>query len=615
MGYSSEIFLTKNNITKDEWQNFINVISNYIGLFHLWTITIKIEQNKIRYFINTKNKLPATINKLDSFILNECQSLNKFNYYLSLPTYFNIGSSLLDVYNYCEIKDIGTIKEVKITFRKISSEKILSKIYFYIQKNDIIFRTKMLLGIPSSLLSIDFASNKRFTFKSVPKYLDINKILHLLNSDKTNSILQVDTFPYLEGNFYLPQNKYSFAKHSLILGSSGSGKSKFIASYVANLNKPSFKDNYKVVIIDPHAALENDLGGIGKVIDFNTYNDSINLFDSSSNDIISTTENLLDLLKSLIADQYNSKLERVLRHSIYLLVSNKEFNFNTLRKVILDIEYRNNLIKKSKEYLPMSVIDFFLSDFNDLKTKSYNEAISPIIAFIDEMEMIPVFNENNINSNIKETINDNFLTIFSLDRTKLGDKVTKTISGLIMEQLLTLVQSHSFNKHIIFIIDEVAVIENPILSRFLSESRKYNLSLVLASQYFNQISFSLKDSIFANIVNYYIFRVSKLDAILLVDNLNIKIPLDDNKETKIKLLSELNNRQCLIRIDENGLLLPAFKAYTLDFTSIPRIKNIINENKEVKESPKAIPKTSFSITGVDLNNILKTNSSSRIEVK
>ena len=68
-----------------------------------------------------------------------------------------------------------------------------------------------------------------------------------------------------------------------------------------------------------------------------------------------------------------------------------------------------------------------------------------------------------------------------------------------MQQLLTIIQKQEISEHIIFIIDEVAVIENPILSRYLSEARKYNLSLILASQYFSQISNELKNSIFANI--------------------------------------------------------------------------------------------------------------------
>ena len=295
-----------------------------------------------------------------------------------------------------------------------------------------------------------------------------------------------------------------------------------------------------------------------------------------------------------------------------MLLINQAFNFRNLRKIILDLEYRNNLIKKFKYDLPVSVIDFFLSDFNDLKTKAYGEAISPIISFIDEMEMIPVFNLEQNYDNLKKTIHDNFLTLFSLDRTKLGDKVTKTIAGLIMGQLLTLVQRREIDEHIIFIIDEVSVVENQLLSRYLSEARKYNLSLILVGQYFNQISDKLKNSIFANVVNYFIFRVSKLDAMILVDNFNMKIPLDDSKERKISLMTELNNRECIVRIDTNGVLLPAFKARTLDYTSIPRIKSNeekVNANK--LDKPRTL-KNDFKLdSNVNLKDILISNSTNK----
>ena len=229
------------------------------------------------------------------------------------------------------------------------------------------------------------------------------------------------------------------------------------------------------------------------------------------------------------------------------------------------------------------------------------------------MEMLPVFNNNQSTRNIKNTIENNFLTLFSLDRTKLGDKVTKTISGLIMQQLLTIVQKKELQEHIIFIVDEVAVVENPILARFLSEARKYNLSLILVGQYFNQISDNLKNSIFANVVNYYIFRVSKLDANILVDNFNMKIPLDDTRERKIKLLTELNNRECIVRVDSNGVLLPAFKGKTIDFISIPRKKktNVLKvENSKNKNISKS--KLDFSLnSNVSLKEILVANSTSK----
>ncbi len=614
MGLTSEIFLTKKYVSKDEWLELIKTISNYNGILRKWKIIITNDKNEIRYFVKTKCTLPATINNLNSFLLKNHQEIPKPISNYTLPSFPKIGSSIIDLINYNEIKNKGTLIYLEISFRKLYEDKIKSKITYYLNKNGIIKKYKVILALPTNILSVDFEGNKRYFYKASPKYLDISKILHLLSSDANNSLLSIDTFPYLQGNFYLNQNNFSFDKHSIIFGSSGSGKSKLISLLINNINKSeSLRQKYKVVVIDPHASLENDIGGIGNVIDFKNNLDSIDLFINNNDDIVASTELLLDLLKSLIADQYNSKLERVLRHSIHLLLTDESFNFRNLRRLILDLEYRNDLIRKLKYKLPISVVDFFLSDFNDLKTKSYGEAISPIIGFIDEMEMIPVFNQEENSENLKDTIHHNFLTLFSLDRTKLGDKVTKTIAGLIMQQLLTIMQKREINEHIIFIIDEVAVIENPILARFLSEARKYNLSLILAGQYFNQISDELKNSIFANVINYFIFRVSKLDANVLVDNFNMKIPLDDSKDRKIKLLTELQTRECIVRIDSKGILLPAFKGTTLNFTSIPRINrpSINNSNEIIKDNQNNF-KTNFNLnTNVNLKDILISNSTNK----
>lgn len=610
---TSEIYLTKNYVLKKEWEDLINVISNYNGLLKNWKIIIENNSNQLRYFIKSDCSLPATINGLNAFLMKNIENSKLYYSYLSLPFFTNTENNIIDIINYLEIKNKGTLNFIEITFKKLSKNNIKKKIVIYLTKNGNTKKYRLLLSNPTNILSVDFDNNKRYFFKSAPKYLDINKILHLLSTDINSSIFKIDTFPYLQGDFYLNQNNFSFDKHSVVLGASGTGKSKFLSLLINNIYKNSdLKQRYKIVIIDPHAALEDDIGGISRVIDFKTTLDSIDLFINNPDDVISSTELLLELFKSLIADQYNSKLERVLRHSIYVLLLDNSFNFSNLRKILLELEYRNFLIKKLKNKLPISIIEFFLTDFNDLKTKAYGEAVSPIIAFIDEMEMIPVFNNQTNEDNLRKTIYDNFLTLFSLDKTKLGDKVTKTISGLVMQQLLSLIQNHSFNEHIIFIVDEVAVIENPILCRFLAEARKYNLSLILAGQYFSQITDKLKNAIFANVINYYIFRVSKMDANILVDNFNMKIPLDDTRDKKIKMLTELNNRECILRIDSNDKLLPAFKASTISYESIPRIKkaNNLEKNNVLKTDCK------FTIgNNVNLKDILLSSSTRKVDNK
>ena len=93
----------------------------------------------------------------------------------------------------------------------------------------------MIFALPSTILAIDFEKNKQYFYKTCPKYLDISKTIDLFDFHKNNSLLSVDTFPYLQGEFYLNQNSFCFDKHTIVMGASGCGKSKFISSFIYNI--------------------------------------------------------------------------------------------------------------------------------------------------------------------------------------------------------------------------------------------------------------------------------------------------------------------------------------------------------------------------------------------
>ena len=258
-------------------------------------------------------------------------------------------------------------------------------------------------------------------------------------------------------------------------------------------------------------------------------------------------------------------------------------------------------------------MQFFLVDFNRLKTESYQEAISPIISFIDEMQILPVFNNKEKIENMQDVIENNFLTIFSLDQTTIGEKTTKTIAGFAMQQILQLVQSRLLEEHVILIVDEVSIIENPILCRFLSESRKYNLSLILCQQYFDQISNELQKAILTNVINYFIFRVSIKDALTLEQNMNMEVAVKNSHRVRIKLLTQLSNRECIVRVCDNGVVLSAFKARTLDYIQVPRKrreKNHIENKTKIPQKEKT--KGKFRIGEVSgIKDIMSSQSSGR----
>ncbi len=230
------------------------------------------------------------------------------------------------------------------------------------------------------------------------------------------------------------------------------------------------------------------------------------------------------------------------------------------------------------------------------------------------MQLLPAIASTNQKKDIKEEIEQNFITILSLDQITLGLNITKTIAGFAMQQILQLVQSHSFDEHIILVIDEIAVIENPIINRFLSEARKYNLSLVLAGQYFGQISDELQKAIFTNVVNYFIFRVSKMDAITLEKNMQMEVAVRNSIIIRLKILTELNDRECVVRIGKDGKMLPSFKARTINFESVPRKKINYTKKEEAKNKIQEIKKV-FSIESQStLKEITQKTSSSRKKV-
>ncbi len=632
MKYLTEVFLTQENVEENVWSKFLYAVSKLNGIFRKWKMYVYIENNTVRYFIQSSRKLPSIIQDFSEFILKKVEEEEENLFGEKSVTYrwylvTNKEKSGLDIYDKAEVKKSKKLKFLEIDILPITKNYYRFRTYlFFESKYGYLIKRRAVFSVPYQLLAIDFSKYNRFFYrKDATKFLDIQKTMHILKDNKENAFLRVNTFPYLIEDYYLHLNRYDFDKHSIIVGASGTGKSKLISTMVANLSRnEEYRRKYKVVVIDPHAEIKNDIGGIEntKVLDFEKAKNSFNLFMRASNDLIVTTELILSLFQTLMADQYNSKLERVLRHSIYLLTKLNKMDFVNLKKLLTEVEYKNELLKV--DGLLESTVDFFSVDFNKLKAESYQEAFSPILSFIDEMELLPGIKSKGTERDLKDILEENFLIIVSLNQSKLGMKATKTIAGFTMQQILQLIQNYTYDEHIIFIIDEVALLENPILSRFLAESRKYNLSLILAQQYFNQISEPLQKAIFSNMINYYIFRVSREDARILDGNVRMDVAVKNTFITRMKILTELRNRECIVRIGSQGKVYPAFQARTLDFTPLPqKVLNQIlttefdfegdKEANVLEKNEKKIDKESiFSIDdNISLKDIMASQSPSR----
>ena len=574
----------------EQWQKTLLAISQYIGFLKSWKLLVHVENNTVHYYVGSNKDLGMLSSNLEGVVLRPIDSG-----LITLPRHngterfiqFVGGGNILDLREKYQVKRGKELEWASFAMRTINVEKAYGDLQFYFKDaaGQHTMGKKKLLILPSHLLAIDFQTNTKYLRKKQPKYLDIQKSIHTLRSDPIGAVFEVDTFPYLPKNYYLPLNSYDFDKHSFIIGASGSGKSKLIGLFIDKLQaSSSLRQNYRVVVIDPHASLEKDLQSIQNtsVISFKGADDGAELFGGAGTDISAATELTGTLFKSLLADQHNPKLERVLRFSLFVLMTAQVMSLENLKRLLTDIEYRNQILDHVKDFVPQNITKFFATDFNELRTQSYNEAISPIVSLVDEMQLQPSLAEQNENSSsLAKLISSNFLTVFSLNKVSMGEKVVKTVAGLLIQQIFLLAQARAFNEKVILIIDEVSVVQNPAIAQILAEARKYNLFVFLTQQYFGQIEKSLQDAIFANTSNYYVFRVSEEDARALEGNLTIELPKETllegkevgNKEQEIRtrILTSLNVRECLLRLSSDGQILPGIKARTMDFTPAPYV--------------------------------------------
>lgn len=189
----------------------------------------------------------------------------------------------------------------------------------------------------------------------------------------------------------------------------------------------------------------------------------------------------------------------------------------------------------------------------------------------------------------------------------MGEKVVKTVAGLLIQQIFLLAQARAFNEKIILVIDEVSVVQNPTIAQILAEARKFNLTIVLTQQYFGQVEKDLRDAIFANVYNYYTFKVSEEDARSLEGNLNMELPAEvveaehakgvSEVDYKVKMMTELHPRECLIRVLANGSIAPCLRARTMD---APRASHRSTPHKKLEQSlpskfVEGIPQTARQI--------------------
>lgn len=570
-----ELYIMDDVLSVEQWRKIYAAMVSVVGTLGKFRIYFTCQENVIRYFIECKQNISLISNNIDGVVirpLSDNIGLPSGRHGAERFVSFVTGGSFIDLRERYSIKKAKSLDVVVLDIRAISTDKCATtvRMFFKNAAGHYTVSKRIIPNFPVHLLAIDFKSASNYLKHSVPKFLNIEKSIHMLQSTPDDALFEVETFPYLPQNYFLSLRGYDFDKHSIILGASGTGKSKLIELITSRISAQSQRMNYRIVVIDPHANISKDIAHLpnSKTISFGK-NDGADLFRSENTDISSAAELTTTLFQSILADQYNPRMDRLLRFSIYVLMTAQVMSLENLKRFVTDVEYRNPVLKHVEGYVPENIIRFFGSDYNEIRTQYYNQTVTPIVSMIDEMQLQPSLVGENETS-LAHTIHENFITTFSLNKVSMGEKVVKTVAGLLIQQIFLLAQARAFNEHILLFIDEVSVVQNPTIAQILSEARKFNLTVILTQQYFSQVEKDLRDAIFANTFNYYVFKVSQEDAEALEGNLNIELPQGSElegakaKDYRIRLMTEQSPRECLLRLMSKGQVSTCIKGRTVE---------------------------------------------------
>ena len=568
-----EIFIQKEKIAGSDWLKLLNAISRHEKEF---LIEVEFGTGSVGFYLYAEKDLSILTSELKGIVLKPVDKKVVKGRSCGRRVNFRLSSkkNILEIRESEEIKRQMVINKVLVHVRRIVTAPIyFIEVFLCDNKGESFYSSYFSLINPLNIFELNFKRDSKMKKRSVPTYLKLEETAKLFTHDPGESFLEVFGFPYFSNSVFFPLKKFEFAKHSLIVGQTGVGKTKFIELLVKEISNHSLEDEYVVVIVDPHSTLfPQFLNTQFDKLNLDFVRSACNLFPSFSEPKIATELTIL-LFKTLLKDQFNSKMERVLKYAIYILFLQNEMSLEALRKFLTELEFRKTIMSSLGEEQTY-LIHFFETEFVEMQTKFYELAIMPVLVLIDELSFIPAFTQKSFAHEIEEALKNNFLVSLSLNRIFLGEKATKLIAGLIIQQLFLIAQKGSLNKKIILIIDEVSIVENESLISILSEARKFNLSLILSQQYLTQTTPELLKGILSNVYNYFIFKVSDEDAKILAKNLDIAFPDEilikykekglTEEDLKRNLLVHLNPRECLVRIFSEGKFYPCFKAKTLD---------------------------------------------------
>lgn len=393
-----------------------------------------------------------------------------------------------------------------------------------------------------------------------------------LNPDNPVILFGVVDFRSRHTNFGIKMDDRR--RHMYIIGKSGMGKSELLK----NLAIQDIQEGRGLAFIDPHGDPVEDLldyippERIEDVIYVNPadmqFPISFNVLEHVDYDQRHlVADGLMAVFKKIWVDQWSARMEYILNNVVLALLEVKGTTLLGINRMMSEKAYRKSIVDQVKD---TEVKAFWTQEFaswNDRYAADATAAIQNKIGqFVSNPLIRNIVGQTESSFDIRKAIDARKIFLMNISKGRIGEDASRLLGAMFITRIQLAAMSRvDVPKHqrpdFSLMVDEFQNFATAAFANILSEARKFNLSLIVAHQYVNQMSEEVRDAIFGNVGTIVAFRVGAEDAELLEKEFAPVFEAQD--------IVNLGQRDIYLKLMIDGISSNAFAARTMDTFAAP----------------------------------------------
>ncbi len=270
-------------------------------------------------------------------------------------------------------------------------------------------------------------------------------------------------------------------------------------------------------------------------------------------------DHVVSVFKTLYRDSWGYRLEYLLHNCALSLLDVEGTTLLGIPRLLTDEKYLARILPHIQDPI---VRKFWREEFKVMKKDFQHEAAFPVLNKVGQF--LSTFPLRNILGQVKSTMDFSFfmdrskILIANIAKGNIGEQKSKLLGSLLLTKLFltALSRAQPQRKDFYLYIDETSNIATSILASVLSESRKYLLNVVLATQYLDQLDTDIQKSMLGNVGTLMAFRLGSPDARTLEPEFAPEFRTLD--------LEHRGAYQMAIRLAVDGITSRPFSAVTLN---------------------------------------------------